>query len=370
MIEKRKKILMITSSTVGGGPNQLFLLATELQHIYEISIAAPLDDLYLEKLKKISLSKFLSVQSRAFNLFDLAKIIYFLITNEVSIIHSHGKAAGVLGRISSLITGIPLIHTFHGIHISGKRFLSRIIYIFYEKVFGNIDYCSVYVSQSEKNMSRNYFTHSSNLSLIIPNGVINDDNTKNHLSTKINFRSKLNISNDVILVVTVCSLESVKNLFEILKIAKLCPDLVFCIIGEGSLLYELKKWIHKNKIYNVILPGFFREPREILYASDIYLSSSFREGHPLSILEAMSVGLPVIASNVAGNDQTIENGKSGFYYKLGDIKEASNYLTLLATDSNIRLSFGTNARILQRKKFSSNIMAERYRKLYLQINNI
>ena len=50
-----------------------------------------------------------------------------------------------------------------------------------------------------------------------------------------------------------------------------------------------------------------------LYSSDIFLSTSLYEGLPISILEAMSVGLPILASNVVGNRDTIENGKSGFY---------------------------------------------------------
>ena len=65
---------MITSSTVGGGPNQLLLLASELKNNYQITIATPFDDFYLKKLNLLSLSDTLLIQRRSINLFDLFRI--------------------------------------------------------------------------------------------------------------------------------------------------------------------------------------------------------------------------------------------------------------------------------------------------------
>ena len=364
-MKKQKKILMITSSTIGGGPNQLLLLARELQKNFEISIATPYDDLYLKKLKMLSLSNILFIQRRKINLFDIFRLLSYLKIHQISIIHSHGKAAGVLGRLSSVITGIPLVHTFHGIHISGKNFISRFIYILYEKIFGRIDSVDVYVSESERGMAENYFLNPNNTSMIVPNGV---RNYNNKVTSRKKIRSELNITEDVIAVITVCSLESVKNLFETLRVAKMCPELSFWILGEGSLLIKLQQFIKRYKISNVILHGFCVEPNEYLSAADIYFSSSSREGHPLSLLEAMSVGLPIVASEVTGNKETIIHDSSGFYYKLGDTKEAASFLKRLALDPNLRISFGVNSKSLQRKHFSSKFMAEKYQEVYSHIN--
>ena len=105
---------------------------------------------------------------------------------------------------------------------------------------------------------------------------------------------------------------------EIIEIASNLSYFKFYIIGKGPLLKEIENLILKKNINNVFLLGEQKNIFNYLYSSDIYLSTSLYEGLPISILEAMSIGLPIVASNVIGNCDTIENGKSGFLYQLND----------------------------------------------------
>ena len=72
----------------------------------------------------------------------------------------------------------------------------------------------------------------------------------------------------------------------------------------------------------------------------IYLSTARWEGLPLSILEAMACGLPIIASEVVGNKDTIVDEVSGFFYKLGNIMEAKNKILILKNDNEIKKIWG------------------------------
>ena len=92
-------------------------------------------------------------------------------------------------------------------------------------------------------------------------------------------------------------------------------------------------------------------------------------GLPLSILEAMSVGLPVVASNVIGNSDTIEHGKSGYLYKLGDLNNAIELIKKLAMSESLRKNIGNNSYLRQRSKFSEESMAQNYSYLYQSIIN-
>ena len=73
-----------------------------------------------------------------------------------------------------------------------------------------------------------------------------------------------------------------------------------------------------------------------MYSADIYLSTSLYEGLPISILEAMSVGLPIIASDVTGNCDTIVNGKSGYLYNINDVKDAELKIKKLSKSDDLR----------------------------------
>ena len=106
---------------------------------------------------------------------------------------------------------------------------------------------------------------------------------------------------------------------------------------------------------------------DFLVASDIYLSTSFYEGHPLSILEAMSVGLPVVASNVVGNKDTIIHNQTGYLYELGNCKQASSFISELLKSENLRSKIGLNAKSQQRRCFNIKNMSSKYKNLYNEL---
>ena len=86
-------------------------------------------------------------------------------------------------------------------------------------------------------------------------------------------------------------------------------------MGDGCLLEEAKIYLKNKEINNVFLLGTQKDIFKYLYESDLFLSTSLYEGHPISILEAMSIGLPIVASKVTGNVDTIKNDISGFFYR-------------------------------------------------------
>ena len=159
-----------------------------------------------------------------------------------------------------------------------------------------------------------------------------------------------------------------KNLFEILAISKLCRENIFLILGTGSLKRDLERKIVQEKIQNIILTGNVNNPIEHLRESDIFLSTSLYEGHPISVLEAMSIGLPIVASNVTGNSETIIHGESGYLYKIGNISSAANHIRRLSKNPNIRKSLGQNAKNRQQEFFSVERMINDYIEIYSKIS--
>ena len=361
----RKKILMITStSKIGGGPKQLMLLACGLRASYDVNIACPPNGGINKELSSISSGNFINIRERKFSLLDVVRLIVFVKKTSIEIIHSHGKGASILGRLTSLFTGVPLIHTFHGIHIKKISKLSRLLYIFYERLSSIIDFYDIFVSNTEFLEASKYNLINNNNFFIIPNGVSNQDLSIDSILNRDDLRNELKVSTKKTTIITLCRLEKIKNLFEFIDIAALCPEYNFLIVGGGSLKKDLEEYIFDLNLKNIRLTGFIANPINYLLASDIFLSTSFREGHPISILEAMSVGLPVIASDVTGNKDTIIHGESGFFYKLGNTENGSNYINILVKDEILRRRLGKKGLSRQRNFFSSDNMISNYLNIY------
>ena len=123
-----------------------------------------------------------------------------------------------------------------------------------------------------------------------------------------------------------------------------------------------------NNIAGTITPHHMlltkKDVFKYLYESDLFLSTSLYEGHPISILEAMSIGLPIIASEVTGNIDTIKNGDSGFFYELGDINQAVYLIEKILKNKKLRLKFSNNSFLTHRKLFTTTKMKNSYLSLY------
>lgn len=198
-------------------------------------------------------------------------------------------------------------------------------------------------------------------SVIINNGIKNSNLKTNNI-----FKEKIvkKNCNEKIKIISVCRFVEQKNIKEIIQIAQVLHKFQFKILGDGPLYGEIDNLIQMKGLNNVQLIGDCSNVYKHLLDSDMFLSSSLYEGLPLSILEAMSIGLPIVASNVVGNCDTIIHDESGYLYDLHDIKSAVGYLKLLSNNKEDRLKKGKAAFNRQRKQFSINKMKSSYKALY------
>ncbi len=359
---KTKILLISASAKTGGGPSHIFLLRDLLKEQFDFYLAMPR---YSEKNKEIDYKKYLEIAERKVLLIDIINLIKFSRKNSIDIIHAHGKGAGLIARIIKIFLKKPLIYTFHGIHTLCLNKLKKYFYILYENITGWLDDEKVFVSLSEKEQAIN-------LNLFIgKNKSIINNATEN--KTKLRFNqvknnSKIGINNFKKNIISVCRLVDQKNIFEIFDIAKKLYMYNFIIIGNGYLFEKAKIYLKYENIKNVYLLGKKTDVFKYLYESDLFLSTSFYEGHPISILEAMSIGLPIVASKVTGNIDTIKNNFSGFFYQLGDINEAANCIEKVMKNDDIKLKISTNSFFTHRELFSTEKMKGSYISLYRKYN--
>lgn len=357
-MEKIRVLMISSTAKLGGGPNLMCSLADNLKDKHEIFYAFPKS----RNFKNNLLAKnYAQISERRISFLDIVKLIYFVRKNSINIIHAHGKGASLISRIIAFFLNKPLVYTFHGIHLKCHSKIYQFLYIFYENIFGRGDKCKVFVSFSERRYAINSNIKIGNENIVIFNGVKN--RKKNYLKKNLD-QKKYNFPEKKITIISIARFVKQKNIYEILQIASLVPEYNFIILGDGPLSSEILFLKNQMKINNVNLPGSKTNIFDYLKKADIYLNTSLYEGLPLSVLEAMSVGLPILASNVIGNCDTIEHYRSGFLYSLGDIKAASTYIRILSKDNNLRASMSKESISRQRKLFEIKKMSNEYAKVY------
>lgn len=138
------------------------------------------------------------------------------------------------------------------------------------------------------------------------------------------------------------------------------------IAGEGSERPKLAAFLdgHPDWKARVSLPGISDRIPELLNAMDTYVLPSLSEGISNSLLEAMSAGLPVIATNTGGNPEVVVDGESGLLFSVGDFPTLAEKLVLLERNRKLRATLGERARARVRDEFSIDSMIRNYARLY------
>jgi len=153
------------------------------------------------------------------------------------------------------------------------------------------------------------------------------------------------------------------------SLAKRHPQLRVLLVGSGS---EEQRWRsgaqgHSELNGRVVFTGERRDVGEVLSAMDVFVLPSVREGMSNTLLEAMALELPVIATAAGGNSEVVEDRVSGFLFKPGDNLALANLLEPLIVNSELRARMGEAARRRAETHFSLRRMTSNYAQLYLEV---
>lgn len=343
----------------GGGPQHIDLVVNNLSSNFDIFLACPNDKPYYENWKENKKVKDIyKMTHRKFTLKKLFGLNKFIKENKIFIIHSHGKGAGIYSRLLKILNPkLKVIHTLHGFHIQEYGTLKKHIYIYIEKFLTLLTDRFINVSNGEKNICLDFNIFKSDQSNVIYNGIRQIEPVEN-AKQKINLQGK-------IVITTISRFDYPKNMFcgyEIAKRFKGIKNIVFLWLGDGDDKMSLEQKA-KDEGVNIVFTGFTKEIPLYLSATDIYLSTSRWEGLPYALIEAQSLGLPIVASNVVGNNEVVLNNKNGFLFE--SIDEACDCLSKLIENKPLYDNFSHNAKQSFKDKFEIKIMIERTEKMYI-----
>jgi len=334
----KKNILLVTlRADWGGGPQHVDLSVNNLSEEFNIYIACPNDKPYYDKWKQNAKVKNIFVlPHRKFSFKKLIELSNFIKKNNIGIIHSHGKGAGIYSRLLKIFNfNIRVVHTLHGFHIKEYSRMKKIIYIFIERLLALCTNKFINVSKGEQEICLKYKLYPINKSIVIYNGI-------KQLKKIVDAKKRLKLENKFI-ITTISRFDYQKNMSFAYKIAKRFKDnkkIIFLWVGDGNDKKILEKQAKIDNL-NIIFTGFTKDIPLYLSATDIYLSTSRWEGLPYALIEAQSLGIPIIATDVIGNNEVVQHNKNGFLFTT--VEEARNAIENLIKYPSIYNKFSKNA---------------------------
>lgn len=357
-----KKILLLSlRADHGGGPKHVDLLINNLSSDMEIFLACPKDKPYYNMWSESKKVKdIFALPHRKFSVKKLLGLNKFIKDNDIEIVHSHGKGAGIYSRMLKILNPrLKIVHTLHGVHIGEYGFLKKSAYIFLERFLTLFTDKFINVSNSENSLCLKLRLFKKSKCEIVYNGIkalLKDD----HAKIKFNLSEKR-------VVTTISRFDYQKNMslaYEIAQNFKDNSDIVFLWLGDGDDRTKFESMAQKDGV-NIIFTGFTDEIPAYLSATDIYLSTSRWEGLPYALIEAQSLGIPIVATNVVGNNEVVENGKSGFLFE--SAQQARQDIEILLNDEQIYGKMQGEALLNFKNKFDIGIAVRKVEKIYEEI---
>jgi colanic acid/amylovoran biosynthesis glycosyltransferase len=329
--------------------------------------------LYLTIKKNINLSffKFSTRTKGKRKTLEMICILKYLVKyKNYDVLHSHFGPNGEMiscFKMHGLIDA-KVITTLHGYD------MSRTIKQYNESYYSCMKKCDLLLPVSE------YWKKN-----LIKMGVCNEKIKVHRMGVKVNnIRYKLRNDKRQIIVITVGRLVEKKGIeYSIHAINEVIKNLKnkiikYYIVGNGHLRKNLENEVHQLRLNDCVYflgPKTNIEIKQLLEQSDIFLLSSVtaqdgdKEGIPVSIMEAMASGLPVVSTTHSGIPELVQNGKSGYLVPERSVRELTKYIEILARDVDLRNKMGLYGKDYVYKYFNIDKLNDELYNMYKSIIN-
>ncbi len=315
---------------------------------------------------------------RSVNVRTLTALCRTIRRQGIDVIHSHNPKPLQYAVMASFLTGRPVVHTIHGVgakgHYDSKRhvLLSRLLLSRCGRVVG--------VSDAVLQRIRGPFCVPEARSVLVLNGVATSDfaapwngGGEIAMREKQALRTELGLASEGFIIGSVGRLCAEKDYPTLVRafarFRNNHPHSQLVIVGGGREEERIRRAAQDCALGDAfVLPGENREVRRWLWALDVFCLSSTTEGTPMTLLEAASAGLPAVATDVGGNAEVVQHGRTGLIVPAQHIDALSAAFAELAADDSKRLQYGAAAHAFIAEHYSRDAMVTQYRELYREVS--
>ena len=297
---------------------------------------------------------------RAFN------IVHSLLKNgSFDIVHTHGYFADIVGIPVSRWLGIPVVTTCHGYIGSSNKISFLNTYNVADQAIVRFSNRIIAVSESLRDILTGRGIREEKIR-VVRNSVNVEDRPSQEERERALIREELNISEEDCLIGFIGRLSHEKGFRYLLEAATLLRKesipVKLLVLGEGPQLGELVDRSRKQGLNGWChFLGFQKDIHRWIPAMDVFVLSSLTEGTPMALLEVMSHGKPVVATNVGGVPQIIRNGINGMLVPPGDAHAIRSAILDIISDPGFRRRLNEESLKTVRTQFNlKNWMEEIY----------
>lgn len=311
-----------------------------------------------------------------------------MLDGSFDLIHCHMPMTGVITRIAAQAVRrkdkrpVPVLYTTHGFHFYTGAPLQNWLYYFPERWLARCTDCLITINEEDYRRACTFpirgrvekisgvgiqvaaEKNSSAQSVTDRERHPGTDEERQTVRQKI--RQEFGFRGTDFVLVSVGELNANKNHIQILRMlaAYRDPALKYIVCGTGSLQEDLKRFVTEHTLETqVVFAGYRSDVEQILTASDLFLFPSLREGLSVAVMEAMRAGLPVVAKQIRGNVDLIENQKGGILVEKGEPSEYAEAVRRIRENGDLARVMGkwNQERILL---FSTERTTEQMRNIY------
>ncbi len=272
------------------------------------------------------------------------------------VIHAHNPTALHYARLGKRLTRAPVVMTYHGIGAAHAREPSQ----------AEWDQTDAVVAVSAGAVPQLQRPELAGRLQVILNGI----ELPGELRDRRTMRHELGLPAAAVVGVMVARMDGLKGHATLLEALAQRQERgeapLVLLAGDGAVRQDLEAQARRLGLddHHVRFLGFRRDVPDLLAASDFFLLPSLTEGLPLSVLEAMAFGLPVVATPVGGIPEVVTPDREGLLIPVEDVHALAAAIARLTCNPSLRLQLGRAARERVQRDFSYDAMTSQYEELY------
>lgn len=318
---------------------------------------------FIDSAIKRNLNIFRINEFSNFDITVFAQIKHIIKSEKINIIHTHETRSDIIGLIVGKLLGIPVITTLHG--WIENNFKSRLLTRLDKSLLRFFDHV-ITVSNKMKEQVLLDGVAKENVTAL-NNALVLENYHRN--SEDQSFRKEIKVGDQTLLVANIGRLSPEKGQTDFIKSAKLVinqnPDVRFILIGIGNDQANLESLVKQLGFEEKILFLGYRNDMINIYNNiDLVVQSSFTEGMPNVILEALAMEVPVIATDVGGTSEVVINNVTGVLVKPGNPREISTHILKFIENKQIYRQMAINGKNLVNCEFGFDVRTKKLSNIY------